>query len=433
MDRVAAGGTRFGCARSPHIPTQPAHTTLWSGQDVFAHGVVAHGGAVEPPADLEWLPSLLQSAGVRTVAVDNLGRWLQRGFDAYHTYDLAAAADGFWRKGEAVTQAAEPAVATLAEAARRGEPFFGFFHFWDPHTPYCPQPPFDRLFYDGDERRADEHGLDALWAFSPFADYFAGWMPGVTDRAFPRAQYAACVRALDHAVGRLWRALGAAGCLEDTLVIVTADHGEELGEHGIWFDHHGLYETNLRVPLLLWAPGRVPRGAVVEDPVSILDLAPTVAAACGVAPPAAMGGRDLRSAWLGGLRPASALYGTECTWMRKRVWLSGRHKLISALEPDFHGGPDLELYDLSTDPGEHCNLATLRPALTDRLRTAMEAHVARRVAATGCPDPLSVQSVASRRLGAPGAGPADGGVRSEAAVSEEDRARVSERLARLGY
>ena len=432
LDRVAASGTRFRCALSPHIPTQPAHTTLWSGQDVFAHGVVAHGGAVEPPADLEWLPAHLRAAGVRTVAVDNLGRWLQRGFDAYHSYDLVPSPDGFWRKGEAVAQAAEPAVATLAQAARRGEPFFGFFHFWDPHTPYGPPPPFDRLFYDGDERRAGEHGLDALWAFAPFADYFAGWMPGVTDRVFPRAQYAACVRALDHAVGRLWRTLAAAGCLEDTLVIVTADHGEELGEHGIWFDHHGLYETNLRVPLLLWAPGRVPRGAVVDDPVSILDLAPTMAAASGVARPPAMGGRDLCSAWAGGLPPASPLYGTECTWMRKRAWRTGRYKLISALEPDFHGGPDLELYDLRADPGEHCNLASVRPALADRLLAAMEAHVARRVAATGRPDPLAVQPVASHRLGAPGTGPAIGELPAET-LSDDDRARVSERLARLGY
>ncbi len=394
--------------------------------------MVAHGGGVEPPAELDWLPSCLQAAGVRTVAVDNLGRWLRRGFDAYHSYDLVQSADGYWRKGEAVIEAAGPAVAALGRAARSGEPFFGFFHFWDPHTPYAPPPPFHRLFYDGDERRAGEHGMDALWAFSPFADYFAGWMPGVTDRAFPRAQYAACVRALDHAVARLWHALGAAGCLEDTLVVVTADHGEELGEHGIWFDHHGLYEANLRVPLLFWAPGRVPRGAVVQDAVNLFDLAPTIAAALGVPVPAAMHGRDLRAAWLGGLRPAGPVYGTECTWMRKRVWRSGRHKLISALEPDFHGGPDLELYDLATDPRELCNLAAVRPALAGRLLEAMQAHVARRVAEIGRPDPLAVQPVASRRLGAPGT-PSPAPKDRPAAVADDERARVSERLARLGY
>jgi len=458
---------RFSGARSPHIPTQPAHTTLFSGRDAFTHGVVAHGGRVEPPAGLEWLPDLLQRHGVFTAAADNIGRWMPRGFDVYERYAIAPSPDGFWRKSEGVLDAAARVVPQLSAAAAQGRSFFGFFHFWDPHTPYCPPPPFHRLFYDGDERHEGEHGLDALWAFKPFVDYFLGWMPGVTDRAYPRAQYAACVRALDLGVQRLFGMLAAARCLEDTLVVLTSDHGEELGEHGVWFDHHGLYDTNLRVPLILWAPGRVPRGLVARDPVTLLDVAPTILAACGATPATPMPGRDLAVAWSGGLPALGPLYCTECTWQKKRAFIDGPYKLISALEPDFHGGPDLELYDLGQDPGETANLAAVRPQVAGDLLARMERHVERRLTETGLDrDPLRAQPVVSRRIGAPAApaaqtAPAGGSGRDStggsregapppppapvpavakpdagrepAGLTAEERERVSRRLANLGY
>jgi arylsulfatase A-like enzyme len=401
---------------------------VFSGQDVFAHRVVAHGGAVTPPEDLPWLPELLSQAGVQTYAVDNLERWFRRGFTRYAPFPLAASPDGYWRKADAVLAAARPVLAVLRSCARDNTPFFAFFHFWDPHTPYCPPPPFDRLYYDGNERRADQHGLDALWAFSPFSDYFAGWMPGVTDPAFPRAQYAACATTLDQGVQRLWHELAAAGCLEDTLVILVADHGECLGEHGVWFDHHGLYHENLHVPLVLWAPGRVPAGRTYDGPVTLLDIAPTILGAMGVPVADAMAGRDLAAMWRGELAELGPLYGTECTWQRKRFWREGDWKLISALEPDFHGGPDLELYNLRRDPGETANLVALEPARTRRMLDRLERHVARRVAATGRPDPLRTQPVVSRRIGAP-VPPRQ----AAQPVSAEDRERVSRRLANLGY
>ncbi len=471
IDRLAAEGTRFAQALSPHIPTQPAHTTLFSGADVFTHRVVAHGGAVEPPRDGTWLPELLGAAGCFTAAADNIGRWMPRGFAAYESFDLAPSADGYWRKADATLAAVRRLLPAVRAAAAAGRDTFTFVHFWDPHTPYCPPPPFHRMFYDGEERRAGDHGLDALWAFLPFVDYFRGWMPGVTDRAFPRAQYAACVRALDQGVQRLFTLLGGAGLLDDALVALTADHGEELGEHGIWFDHHGLYETNLRVPLILWGPGRVPRGRVARSLVTLLDVLPTVLSAFGLPVPDVLPGRDLAAAWGNGLPPLPPVYGTECTWMKKRAWRAGRFKLISALEPDFHGGSDLELYDLEVDPGETANLAAVRPDLAADLLAALDAHVARRVRETGLPDPLREQPVSSRRIGAPagnrgadvlqaergnaggdpaGGPPAASGPRPDAppapdqeqppvggdrqpGVSAAERERVSRRLANLGY
>lgn len=422
IDRLANEGTLYTAVLSPHIPTEPAHTTLFSGQDVFAHRVVAHGGSVEPPHGLAWMPELLRQSGVRCVAVDNLGRWIARGFDMYERFRLSPRADGTWPKADIVLEAAARAIPCLQETRENGQPFFSFFHLWDPHTPYVPRAPFDRLFYEGDPRRAGEHGLDAMWAFSPFSEYFAGWLAGVTDRAFPRAQYAACVRELDDGVERLFGLLREAGCLRDTMVILVGDHGEELGEHGIWFDHHGLYHTNLHVPLILWAPGTVPSGRSIDHPATLLDVAPTILQVMGVSPAAVMKGQNLLSL---GAQVPGPVYCTECTWMKKRAWCSGGWKLISALEPDFHGQPDLELYDLISDPGETCNLAAVRPERLATMLAELEAHVAARLAATGEPDPLREQPVASRRIGPPPV--------AQPSVTDKEREAVSRRLENLGY
>src|SRR5262249_20083233 len=153
---------------------------------------------------------------------------------------------------------------------------FLFFHYWDPHTPYLPPPPFDRMFYDGDEKDPRHQSMAPVWESPWFRNYFSEWMPGVTDIEFVRAQYDASIAYTDHCFGALFDRL-AAPDLAETLLIVGADHGEELDEHGCWFDHHGLYETNVRVPLLIRPPGGGSRrGPVDAGDVTLLDLAPTV-------------------------------------------------------------------------------------------------------------------------------------------------------------
>jgi arylsulfatase A-like enzyme len=182
---------------------------------------------------------------------------------------------------------------------------------------------------------------------------------------------------------------------------VLADHGEELDEHGCWFDHHGLYETNVRVPLII-CPGREspPAGSrpATAGPVTLLDLAPTVLHAVGLPELPArhrMPGRPLLEP---NAAPSAAApqYLTECTWMRKRGWRTGEWKLIEALEPDIYGKPALELYHLATDPGETRNLAAARPEVAAALRAELGDWVARRLRETGLPDPLVTQADALR-------------------------------------
>lgn len=397
LDRLARECVRFRTAISPHIPTHPAHTTFFSGRDVFAHGVVAQGGHHTPPPETPLLPARLREAGYWTAAVDNLGRWFQPGFARYEDYPRWDH-DGSrpWRIGEEVTRRG---LDVLTEAAGLRRPFFLFLHYWDPHSPYLPPPPFDRMFYGGNERSASHTSMDPVWASEWFANYFGEWLPGVRDIEFVKAQYDAEVAYADCCLAHLWNRLGELGLWDDTLVVLQADHGEELDDHGCWFDHHGLYDTNVHVPLLVRFPGGCYGGTVVEEPVTLLDLAPTVAVELGLPdllPPGE--GRPLQPLIREDAAPGApfAAYLTECTWMRKRGWRTTEWKLIEALEPDCYGKPPRELYHLPTDPGEQRNLAEERSDVTAQLQEALHHHVARRLEATGLPDPLVEQADALR-------------------------------------
>lgn len=398
IDRLAAGGSLFRTCVAPHIPTHPGHTTAFTGQDVFAHQVVSHGGQLELDPGVPLLAERLRAAGYFTGAADNLGRWFSRGFDLYEGYRWESDPKGRWRKGEAVNAAAER---VLAQAAAQDKPFFCFLHYWDVHTPYLPPDPFWGMFYDGDAHDSRNHSMDALWAFEPFRWYFHEWMPGVTDIAFPMAQYDAELAYMDTCLGHLFHVLHARGLDRDTLVVLFADHGEELDEHAMWFDHHGLYETNVHVPLIFWAPGRVP-ARTWHGPVSHYDIVPTVLEAAGLeAAGLGLAGQSLWPTMRGGPDAGTwdGLYLTECSWMRKHAWRTREWKLIRALEPDFHHCPSVELYHLVSDPREQRNLAAERPDVVAELQRALDAHVAARVQATGRPAPIMVQGVTMRRIG----------------------------------
>jgi arylsulfatase A-like enzyme len=400
LDRLTAQSVRFDQCISPHIPTHPAHTTFFSGRDVFSHQIVAQGGNKELDPALRLLPDLLRERGFFTAAVDNIGRWIRPTFDRYEEYPRWDH-DGTkpWRNGEQVT---ERALLLLDDCHQQNQPFFLFLHYWDPHTPYLPPPPFDRMFYGGDEKAPHHHSMQAVWQSAWFANYFAEWMEGVRDIEYVRAQYDAEVAYTDLCVAHVLNRLEELGLAAETLLIVGADHGEELDDLGCWFDHHGLYDTNVRVPLLMRLPERLPAGQSVPGMTSLLDVAPTVlelAAAPEIAAREGLQGSSLLPLMVKGSSlnsTADALYLTECTWMRKRGWRTPRWKLIRALEQDIYGKPPVELYDLWEDPAERVNLAEDQPEVVAALSADMERWIARRIQETGLPDPQIDQADALR-------------------------------------
>lgn len=403
LDAVAAGGVQFETCLAPVIPTFPAHTTIFTGQDVFAHRIVGqHSGDGAPVCD-ERMPLLaerLRDGGFFCAAADNLGRWFRRGFEWYEGYAWEREPTVPWRKGEAVNQTARRAIRACAEQAR---PWFCYLHYWDPHTPYLPPPPFDRMFYAGDEKDPRHHSADKMWAtYDALKDYFASWMPGARDLEFPNAQYDAAVAYLDSCLQHIWALLDELDLWRDTLVVITADHGEELDEHEMWYDHHGLYETNLHVPLIL-VHSSLGAGTRRKGMVCHRDIVPTVLDALGLPPDAGLPGSSLLPLIHSGSDSGTLdeLYLCESTWLKKYGWRTAEWKLIIDIEDPHHGTPPVELYHLPSDPGERRNLAAERPEVVAELRARCEAHRAQRIAETGQPDPLEAVGLAHRKIGSP--------------------------------
>jgi arylsulfatase A-like enzyme len=407
LDRLAAQGTLFETCISPHIPTHPAHTTLFTGQDVFVHQIVTQGGRQELDPSVPLLAELLSENGYFCAAADNMGRWFSRGFEVYEGYSWISTPEGGARKAEGVH---ETAFRVIDHALSQDRPWFLFLHYWDPHTPYQPPPPFSRMFYAGDEFDPDNRSMEAVWACEPFKHYFQQWMgrrdPDTgemrrwTDRAYVNAAYDAEIAYLDAALAALWEHLEWQGLLEETLLLITSDHGEELDEHGLWYDHHGLYETNLHVPLILRGPG-VPAGQRLGGLVTLLDVTPTLLDFLGLPDlTAGLFGRSLKPLLESGSSAGTTerIYLTECAWMKKRGFRTPEWKFIweTGDTPPVYGKNGPELYYLPDDPGEQHNLAPERPDLVEAFHRDMEAYLAQRQQETGRPDPLALQDITLR-------------------------------------
>ena len=182
-------------------------------------------------------------------------------------------------------------------------------------------------------------------------------------------------------------------------MIINGDHGETLYDHECWFDHHGMYDNVLHVPLMIRYPGVIPAGKRVTGFNQHKDLVPTIMDLMNVTETdirwpsdKRFDGQSLLPMISGEITSFdSEFYITECTWMRKHGWRTPGWKLMIALEPDFHFKPEIELYNLVEDPEENNNLADSNPEIVAELRRRMDAWIAQREAETGLPNPMNHQ------------------------------------------
>lgn len=388
IDKFAQGGATFERHFSPSIPTTPGYASMLTGMDCFGTDVVAlrHKG---PLGDhVRTLAEILGDNGYQTTCVGFSGNPSSRGFQTYIDYE-GWKPDETWHcpKAENLNEVTLP---ELRRLAKDGEPFFLFIRHMDPHSPYLPPGPFDRLFYGGDEKDPDNHSLEPVYAFKPFAEFLSSWIPeGTTDRLFVDALYDGAIAYMDTGIGNIFAAVEALGIAEDTLIVLTSDHGETLYEHDCYYDHHGLYECTLTVPLVLRYPGVVPAGVRHPGHTLIQDITPTILDLLAIDTDIRFDGRSLAPLLRGEARvPEPEFYLTECTWMRKHGWRTAEWKLIRALEPDFHFKPEVELYNLIRDPLELHNVADEEPGVVRLLTERMQAHIARREKETGRTNPI---------------------------------------------
>jgi arylsulfatase A-like enzyme len=301
-DRVAAEGARFDLAMS-HIPvTGPSHGSILSGRPPWENNMLLNGELLGP--DVPWFPQALAASGYDTAGF--VSAWVllrDMGFDrGFHVYD-----DDFgWVKGldailvgrliEMVKRRRDGAAYLLERRgdhtvddalhwldARDGDrPWFAWVHLFDAHGPYLPPQPFDTRYYAGaDPKDPTNKSMEA--AHEHMQPYLRASLRGITDTAYVKAMYDGEVAYADAQLARLLTWLDDSGAAANTIVVVTADHGEGLGERGEWFDHGDwLYEHDLHVPLAIRYPGHIKPGTVIGHPVELADLTPTLADYAGV-------------------------------------------------------------------------------------------------------------------------------------------------------
>jgi arylsulfatase A-like enzyme len=274
LDRFARESTAFRQAKSQAAKTLPSHMTIFTSLYPGVHGAIDETDRL---AD-GWptLAGALGDAGYHTAAFTEdafvsgvFG--FTAGFDRYHdgTYHLLEGSEEA-RGGDVRTTVAR-AVRFLERSGDR--PFFLFVHTYQPHTPYCPEAPFAEMFREGYE------GPVPPCAPESFLRNMQATRDRFTDEDVKRVRslYAGEVRFTDSVLGELLGALDRLGLADRTLVVITSDHGEDFEDHRALGRHgHTLYEELLHVPLLVRAPGLAGPGGIVDEPVGLIDLGPTL-------------------------------------------------------------------------------------------------------------------------------------------------------------
>nr|MCS5638383.1 sulfatase-like hydrolase/transferase [Myxococcota bacterium] len=330
LDRLGASGIVFSNAVATTSTTLPAHASILTG--LYPHRHQARVNSRQPlPQSIDTLAEILEAEGYRTAAfVSSFVLDAKFGLDqGFEHYDAEMEGKGI-SAGYAERSAAHTTNASIAWIKQnRKSPYFLWVHYYDVHSPYQAPIQFE-------EAAANSYDAE--------------------------------IASVDYQLGRLLRAVEAkqGGRRAETLVVVMADHGEALGEHGEQL--HGLLvqEATIRVPLVVYATQGLPRGVHVPTRVSQIDLLPTIVSLLGASPPSNLDGVDLTTEFdpTRAVLTESVYSHAHWGWAPISAIYQGRWKYIDSPHP--------ELYDLEADPLESVNLVAQRPreaaALASRLR-----------------------------------------------------------------
>jgi arylsulfatase len=389
LDAFGDRSAVFTNARSETNVTNPSHLTVMTGMRAIEHGVM--NNKTRLPPEVRTLPQALRQQGYDTAAFLSVHHLAALGWTGFRAMPRVA------QRLEA-PEVTDRALAWLAD--RSDQRFFLWVHYFDPHTPYDSDPEIAERFLaaDGDvARRAAAHaGAEFLGKRRWLSE--KEWRGDVSDPSWGRALYAAEVHQTDREIGRLLK--GVAKVAPEAVVVVTADHGESLDEHGIYFTHAGLYDVSLRIPLIIHVPGLQPLRS--DLPVMSLDVAPTLAELTGVTLDR-VAGRSLVPLLLGekaefGDREIFVHQGAhnDAVAIRKGPW-----KLILKIRKDHrYVSPDHELFHLESDPGEETDRIDTDPGIVEALRALGDPWVDLGMVRSG--DPTHLDDAAMEQLRALG-------------------------------
>jgi len=388
IDGFASEGVLFSNAASTVPFTLPAHSSILTGLYPPGHGVRENVGYTLDPG-IPTLAEVLSGGGWTTAGFVSAfvldGRWgIGRGFD--HYFDDFNLSDFDTPNLSSVQRSGD---VTIAEAVRwldrrpQGAPFFLWLHLYDPHDPYTPPEPFKSQY--------------------------------------PGRPYDGEVAYTDSLIGDFRQALEARGLLASSFVILTADHGEGLGDHGESFHGFFVYDSTIHVSLIVRPPTGADRGRVVDTAVSHVDLFPTILDAVGLAAPKAVHGQSLLPMIAGenveldrGVYSESLYPMLHYGWAPLRAIRTDNLKLISAPRP--------EVFDVVVDPREKRDLSLEQPGVTGELEkrlSDLRAKIESEAPASGAAPDIDAETLA--QLQALGYAAGQGGVSLE---EETDRPRA---------
>ena len=412
IDSLAKEGEVFEQCYACINATDSSISTILTGLYPTHHGVLNHGQNItkkerERISSTTPLPELLADTH-RTLGIDTLERWHERGFETYanprreqhnpfinylsdiidklpddledkirEIYRGTTSGDTQQTQSELITNLAVESIGT------DNPPFFQFLHYWDAHIPYISpknHPEFISRRSYGSSKKSLKEVLEPIEG-SPWSerlnDGLAGDSATVSDM---KRKYDAGVWKVDQSIGRVIDELKREGIYEETAVIITSDHGESFTEHGIVFDHHGLYNPTIHVPLIIRAPGFEGRE---NQFVQHFDVAPTILDLLD---------KNYRGGQFDGVSLAKkdgtrtldrdAIFAEEGHTARKRAIQTQSHKYIKRLDDrskcrycNISHAPDKELYNLENDPDEKQNIAAENHELVDKLDDRLESWI----------------------------------------------------------
>jgi arylsulfatase A-like enzyme len=389
LDALARRGVRFSDATVAWPKTWPSMAAMVTGTHPATNGV-----RLRPrrplPAQNATLAEALRAAGYATGAVVanvNLGRsfGFDQGFDRFveswadeaqrqtgkPTFENAPGRVKRFTNASLVTS---QAIALLDEIGTQ-QRFFLWLHYMDAHGPWLPPPGYAGLFAGA--HRAARVRPEDLPPYQRQPDPATGEV--AADLAFYAAQYDREIRYLDDQLAVLLAALEARGLARDTLIVVTADHGESLDEHRYYLEHGNVpYQTNAAAPLIFVQDGRLAPGRVVDAAVGVIDVYPTILELAGIPPQAGVQGTSLVPLLEGGRDGGPALVVMESgnveptqLTVRKGPWKLVR--LRSPADRLWLRRREVELYDLSRDPHEQRDVRAEHPEVAAELEAALAA------------------------------------------------------------
>lgn len=325
IDSLAGSGTLWSNAQAQAPWTLPSMATILTGLTVRTHGCRQYGDAcygLDP--ELPTLATILRDEGYRTAAFVNityLGEdyGLNKDFQHFCYHE-----EGNGRAGETVDS-----LLAWMDGDDFGQPFFVFFHLFDPHLPYDPPEGFDRTYEPDGTRNVTR------------------WRQDLTGQWYPRQHlmnlYDGEIRWTDSQIGRLLAEIRQRGLEEDLIVVLCSDHGEEFLEHGDWGHGPNLYQTSIHVPLMMSGPG-IASGITDSTTAGQLDILPTLLTLLEIQVPERAEGMDL----FGTVPDDRHMYssGVRCDTAQAAVVSNGMKLIWVAIEDS------TETYDIRNDPME---------------------------------------------------------------------------------